>query len=117
MIDDKWEDLKDNLRQKFEVLEELTEPDIMTDDLGNEIKGTKDIVVFNGPQGKMMLTRLVRPTILDKKSHYHKTQGGGALIEYIVSETETTSKLNLYTFNDISGEWAELKTDPGRLNF
>ena len=56
MTDEKWEDLKENIRDKFGVLEERTEPDIITDDIGNEIKGKKDIIVFNGPMGKMMVT-------------------------------------------------------------
>ena len=63
----------------------------MVDDVGNEIKGEKESLVFNGPAGKMMVIHTKRPVIIDKKQHYHKTQAGKALTEYIASDTEFTS--------------------------
>ncbi|MDO8507804.1 MAG: hypothetical protein Q7S53_04550 [bacterium] len=117
MTDDKWLDLKDSVREKFEVLEEKTEADIMTDDIGNEIKGEKDILVFNSPMGKMMVTKIKRPVILDKKSHYHKTQAGKALTEYIVSDTEFTNKIEAFTWDDIAGDWKEIDTRGESISF
>lgn len=118
MTDEKWEDLKNNIRDKFEVLEESSKPDVMTDDLGNEIEGTKDTVVFKGPMGKMKVERTIRPVILGKKSHYNKTQAGKALIEYIVSDTETTSKVSASVWDEISADWNELDTrGEGKISF
>lgn len=117
MTDDKWEDLKDSVREKFEVLEEKNELDIMTDDIGNEIKGEKDIIIFNSPMGKMMVTKTKRPVILDKKSHYHKTQAGKALTEYIVSDTEFTNKIEAFTWDDIAQDWKEIDTRGDKISF
>jgi len=117
MTDEKWQDLKDNIKEKFGILEENTEPDIMTDDLGNEIKGTKETVVFNGPAGKMMVAHIKRPVILDKKSHYHKTQAGKALTEYVVSDTELTSRVEAFTWDEIAQDWKEIDTRGESISF
>jgi hypothetical protein len=117
MTDDKWLDLKDSVKEKFEVLEERNEPDITTDDVGNEIKGEKDIIVFVGPAGKMMVTKTKRPVILDKKSHYHKTQAGKALTEYIVSETEFTNRVEAFTWDELAQDWKEIDTRGGSISF
>lgn len=117
MTEEKWTNLVENLREKFEIAEEDEEPDTLTDDLGNEIKGTKQRVVFIAPQGKMLVTRTTRPAIIDKKSHYHKTQGGGALTEYVTSETETTSRLNVFTWDEIAGDWHEIDLKGDSISF
>ncbi len=117
MTDEKWEDLKENIREKFKVLGEKTEPDIITDDIGNKIKGEKDIIIFEGPTGKMEVTKTKRPVILDKKSHYHKTQAGKALIEYIVSDTEFTNKIEVFTWDTIANDWKEFDTRGENISF
>lgn len=117
MTDDKWQDLKDSIREKFEVLEEKTEADVMTDDVGNDINGEKDSIVFNGPMGKMMVVKIKRPAILDKKSHYHKTQAGKALTEYIVSDTEFTNRIEAYTWDEIAQDWNEIDTRGESISF
>lgn len=117
MTDEKWQDLKDSVREKFEVLEEKSEPDITTDDVGNEIKGEKDILIFNGPTGKMMVIKVKRPVILDKKSHYHKTQAGKALTEYIVSDTDFTNRVEAFTWDDIAQDWKEINTRGDSISF
>lgn len=118
MNDEKWEDLKNNVKDKFGIIEEKTEADDMTDDVGNEIKGTKDILIFNGPLGKMMVARTTRPVILDKKSHYHKTQAGKALIEYVVSDTEFTHTIEASTWDDLKNDWEKIDTrGDGKISF
>lgn len=117
MTDDKWLDLKESVRERFEILEEKTESDIMTDDIGKEIKGEKDILVFNGPAGKMMIQKIKRPVILDKKSHYHKAQAGKALTEYIVSDTEFTNRVEAFTWDEIAQDWKEIDTRGGSISF
>lgn len=117
MTDEKWEDLKVNIREKFGILEERTEPDVITDDIGNELKGEKGTVVFNGPVGKMMVTHTKRPVILDKKTHYRKTQSGKALTEYIASDTEFSHKVEVFTWDDIARDWKELDIRGENISF
>lgn len=117
MTEDKWYDLKENIREKFGILEEKNEPDIIEDDLGNQIKGEKETIVFNGPMGKMMLAKIKRPLIIDKKSHYHKTQAGKALTEFIVSDTESTIRVEAFTWNELTQDWEELDIKGDRISF
>ena len=117
MTDDKWQDLRDNIKEKFGILEEGSEPDMITDDVGNEIKGMKDFIIFNGPSGKMKTERTKRPMIIEKKSHYHKTQAGKALTEYIVSDTETTQKTEVFSWDEINQDWKEIDTHGDKLSF
>lgn len=117
MTEEKWTDLIENLREKFQIVEENETPDILADDLGNEIRGVKQRVVFIAPQGKMLVTRTTRPAIIDKKSHYHKTQGGGALTEYVTSDTETTSRLNVFSWDEASGDWREIDLKGDTVSF
>ncbi len=117
MTDDRWQDLKDSIKEKFGILEEGSEPDIMADDVGNEIKGVREFVVFNGPGGKMKVERTKRPMIIEKKQHYHKTQAGKALTEYVVSDTETTQKTEVFTWDDLAGEWKEIDTRGDSISF
>ena len=117
MTDEKWTELVENIREKFQIVEENEEPDILKDDVGNEIKGTKQTVIFIGSQGKIMVTRTTRPAIIDKRSHYHKTQGGGALTEFIASDTELTQKLRVYTWDETAGDWQELDLKGDKISF
>lgn len=109
MQDEKWADLTDNIETNFKILERHTEDDVFEDDVGNQFKGTKDIVIFEGPLGKTKVERTNRPVILDKKTHYHKTAGGGAKIEYVVSETEFTHRIKAYRWNENLGDWEEVE--------
>jgi hypothetical protein len=117
MNEEKWAEFTDNLRDRFEIIEDTEESDNITDDIGHEVKGKKQIIVFVGPQGKMMVTRTSRPAIIDKKSHYHKTQGGGALTEFVVSDTEMTNKVAVYTWSKSSGDWQEINLKSDKLTF
>jgi len=117
MTEEKWEDLKENIRDKFGIIDEKREPDILTDDLGNEIKGEKESVVFNGPAGKMLLTKTTRPVIIDKKQHYHKTQAGKALTEYIASDSEFSIKVEAFTWDEIAADWKPIVTRADKISF
>ena len=49
MREEKWQDIKGQIKDDFELLEEKKEP------LGEDRPGDKEIIVFNGPIGKMKL--------------------------------------------------------------
>ncbi|MCL4419419.1 hypothetical protein M1146_04935 [Patescibacteria group bacterium] len=117
MNDERWEDVKESIQKKFKVSSEKVEPEVMTDDIGNTVEGSKESIIFETPNGEMKLSRVKRPMIVDKKAHYHKAKGGDALMEYVTSDTETTSKITLYRYNKLTDEWVEVKVDGESLSF
>lgn len=111
MDDDRWDQLKENIKKKFEVEEETTEDLIMETGDGPIKQGEQNILIVTTPMGKMKLTREIRPRVLDKKFHYTHRAGDTARIEYKFSETEKTYKLKIYKWDEDEEEWDELKED------
>lgn len=117
MQDEKWENLIDNLEIKFGKLSRKSQTTVSTDDIGHEIKSEEEWVEFETPLGKMKLSRVTRPMIIDKKFHYTHTGGGKGKVEYVLSDTEKTQKVTLYKWNSLNNEWQEVKTPDGELKF
>lgn len=117
MTNEKWQNLIFMIEEKFGILEKETKDSLIEDDIGNKVKGTRDMVIFENEMGKIKLERENRPMIVDKKMHYHKTAGTGAKVEYIVSDTEMVHKVTAYKWNEASDDWEELKLPGGRINF
>lgn len=108
MNDEKWEQLKDRLGKRFEVLDER-HGDLMADTPEGEVKqGEQDIVVVHTPAGKIRLVREIRPLILEKKMHYTHRQGQSAQVEYLLSDTEKTYKLRVFKWIDLEDDWQEI---------
>lgn len=118
MNDERWENLKETLRDKFSDLAEKTEDATTEDDLGNKIEGKKEILEFTSPDlGALRIERLTRPMIIDKKSHYHRTAGGGAQIEYILDPEEKTHKISVFKKDEFSEDWQPMDLPTERLSF
>jgi len=108
MIDEKWQDLVENIREKLGIQKEYTEP-ILIESAGEEIKaGEKEIIEFNGASGKMKLERTVRPVVLEKKLLYHKRKDG-AKAEYKFSEDEFTYHVDGFIWDETLGEWQKIE--------
>ena len=109
MTQDKWDEVKDMVKSKFEVLEERTESLYLktglTDDDKQEI-GKKDILVCNSPIGKVKLEYLTKPVVLDKKEHYTKRGGTSSQTEYILSEDEFVRRMEAFRYVD--GFWEKI---------
>ena len=117
MNNEKWKDLIIRIDENFGFDEEYTVEDNLEDDTGKSHKGTKDVVIFNGVQGKMKLERINHPMILEKKMHYHKGAGGTAEVEYIVSDTEETNKVKAYIWDETEDDWKELSFSAENMKF
>lgn len=114
MNDERWEQLKENLKGKFEVLEERREELIMQTEDGPIKQGDQEILVVKSPVGKIKLACDIRPRVLEKKLHYTHQQGKSAYAEYKFSETEKTYKLRLFKWNEVEYDWEEL--DEGAIS-
>ncbi len=95
MNDEKWGDLLNKLNDKFNDVKRDVRKEDREDDVGHVITSTVETVEFTSPMGKIIIKRTTRPKIIDKKTHYNKYAGAGK-IEYITSEEETTSLMEIF---------------------
>lgn len=99
MTDDKWETLLEQIQRKF-GLEAHTQNEPV------EEGGTREVVIFKTPSGKMKLERISRPLVLDKKVHYSKRASAGRNVEYVYSPTEKTHRERLFRWS--GADWDEI---------
>jgi hypothetical protein len=104
-----WEGLLDRLEDKYGEVKVQRREDIRNDDLGNEIKSQVQFVEFDMSGNSFRVEKITSPMILDKKTHYTHTAGARANIEYILSETETTSKMKVFRFDNDEDDWIEIQ--------
>lgn len=108
---DKWQQLKETLRSKFDVDEEGTE-DLITYNNNEQVtKGTADFIVIVTPMGKIKVSFQKKPMVIDKKVHHSHRAGESEYIEYIFSDTEFTYKLHAYKWNENKEDWDEIDAE------
>jgi len=116
MNDERWQDLKDKIENKFGEFDQDTEDVFIEDDLGHKIPQKIETLEFNSDLGRLRIERVSHPKILDRKAHYTKG-AGGADVEYVTSEDEFTYKINVYKKDEVTGDWATLDLPAERLSF
>ena len=102
MTKEKWDRIKGNILDNFEVLDKGAEH--LEDEGGVDI----DFIVFSGPLGKIRLEFVVKPVILDKKTTYSKRIGSETKVDYVYSETEKSEQLIAYKWNEDRDDWDEM---------
>jgi hypothetical protein len=102
MTREKWEEIKGNIKDDFEFLEEQKEEL----DPG---PGDKEIILFNGPLGKMKLEFITRPVILDKRAIASRRIGSHRTVEYIYSDTEKSYTMKAYKWDEAQNDWLEME--------
>lgn len=113
MDTDRWEQIKENIKSKFPILEEGIE-DLTVTTANGEIKsGKAEFLVAETPLGKIKLSYESRPIVLDKKTIYSHRSGQAARTEYEFSDSEFSHKIKAYTWNDDEDEWKEI--DAGKF--
>jgi len=112
MNDQRWEEVLRRLDRQFGDLEF----DEIEDE---ETRTVTESVAWQSPQGRMKLLRTTRPLVVDKKLHYSNRAGGGTHVEFVYSETETTSRIRLFRWSEPMSDWEEIDASafgaqPGR---
>lgn len=105
---DRWQQIKENIKSKFTVLEEGTEDLLVHTGEGDVKGGTIEFLVTQTPLGKIKLAFESRPVVLDKKEIYSHQQGKAARTEYVFSDTEFSHKIKAYKWDDYNDEWKEI---------
>lgn len=105
---EKWEQIKENIKKNFKVVEESTE-DLTVHTQDGEIKnGTAEILIVDTPMGRVKLAYESRPVVLDKKFIYSHRAGQAGRTEYEFSETEFSHKIKAYKWSDDDEDWKEI---------
>ena len=108
MTDEKWQEVKGMIKDKFTVIEERTEP--FSEDRG---PGETELIIFLSPMGKVKLERTSQPLVLDKKTFGSKRIGSYTKVEYVYSDSEKVHKFRAYTWNEADQAWAEFSMEKG----
>jgi hypothetical protein len=108
---DRWIQLKESLKGRFEIEEEGTEDLMMNTSDGPMKHGTVEFLVMQTPVGRVKLACEIKPLVLDKKYVSSHRAGQNARTEYEFSESEKTYKLKAYKWNDIDESWDEIDAE------
>ncbi len=103
MQPDKWQQIKGQILDTFQDIEELQE------DLVEPERGSKQVLMFNGPLGKMRVEYISRPVVIDKKTHGSRRIGSETAVEYVYSEDEYSYQLKVYKWDEGQEEWVEIE--------
>ena len=99
MNDEKWSEILDKVISKFEVLEQgkevLRDPD-----------GLREFVIFESPMGKLMLERVTKPKVIDRKTFGGSKYGAASGVENVYSDIEVVKTFKAY--KDEGGQWAPI---------
>ena len=105
MLLEKWENVVDNIKDKFDVEEHNSKH--LDERGGTDI----DFIIFNSPIGRVKLEFTSRPVVLDKKTIYSRRIGSGSAEEYIYSKDEKSHKMTAFKWDDNENEWVEINAD------
>lgn len=112
MTDERWKEIITKIKNAFEVSVHETEE--LPENVG---KGTVEYIEFEGPLGKMRLERTTQAVVLDKKTLGSRRIGGETAVQYVYSDDEVFHKFSALQWNDVTGEWDEMKMDRGEMIF
>ena len=101
MNPDKWQQIKEMVRDKFEIQKEVKEE-------LDKGEGEREVIEFKGPLGLIRLEYIEKPRILDKKTHYSRRIGGDVKVDYVYSDTEKVYEMKAYLWHD-DGDWREIQ--------
>jgi len=105
MLPEKWENLVDDIKDKFEVEKQGKEH--LDDQGGTDIES----IIFKSPLGRVKLEFITKPVVLDKKTFYSQRIGSRTSVEYIYSEDEKSHKLAAYKWNEDQSDWVEIDAE------
>ncbi|MBN1778945.1 MAG: hypothetical protein JW816_01875 [Candidatus Buchananbacteria bacterium] len=112
MTDEKWQDIKWLVKDKFGI--DVDDTQDLPEDEG---PGIIEIIEFHGPLGKMRLTRTTKPLILEKKVLGSRRIGSDSSVQYKYSDTEKTYKFTVYRWDDTANDWVEMEKERGEMIF
>ena len=102
MTDEKWDELVGRIKDTFPVDDEYEEP-------LDEGPGTRRVIIFTSPSGKMKLEYVAAPVVIGTHGLGSKRIGSSATVAYEYSETERTNRLAAFRWE--GDTWVEIQAD------
>jgi hypothetical protein len=100
MTDEKWEEVKNMVKEKFGMQDHFEEE--------LEGGGSVETIEFEGPLGLMKVERTVKPKVMDTKTSYSNRKGAVASnIEQVTSKMEEVKFVKAYVKKD--ERWVEME--------
>ena len=102
MTTERWQEVKQLITSKFQV-ESTSEEDLEP--------GQAEVIIFRGPLGRLQAKFITRPKMLGKKTGYSNRIGGDVNVQYVFSDNEFVSHLELSKWDEAANDWQELDAD------
>jgi len=102
MTFERWQEIKNTIKVNFGIEDEYQE------DLE---PGLAEAIEFNGPQGKMLARFVTKPKLLDKKTSFSNRAGSDVKVDYVYSDNEVVSYLEIYTWSEDKEYWVKLEAE------
>lgn len=103
MDQEKWDNLKGLIKEKFEILAE-NQGEL------NDRPGKCQEIEFKGPLGKMKVQRLITPRVVDKKTLYSRRIGSDVKVDYVYDKQTMIDRLKVYKWDETKEDWLEITT-------
>lgn len=102
MSPERWQEVKQQIKSNMQILDEYEE---------SLDPGRAEVIEFMGPSGKIQAKYITKPRVLDKKTTFSNRIGSGVRVDYIYSEDETSSHLELRQWSEARGDWQPLEAE------
>ena len=110
MTDERWTEIKALVEDKFDILSHET---VDLDDA----PGTREVIEFISPMGKMRFERTDQPLVTGKKVIGSKRIGSESIVEYNYSETERVHRFKVYRWMNDLPTWVEVEMEASAAIF
>jgi hypothetical protein len=108
---DRWAQLKESIKSRFDVEDEGVEDLIIETQDGLVKQGSADFLIAQTPMGRIKLALEKKPVVLNKTEHYSHRAGQSARVEYEFSDTEHTYKMRAYKWDDMEETWEPIDAE------
>lgn len=102
MTDDKWKDVLDRISERFDILEQGSEP------LPEYPNGKREFIVFTSPLGKVRLERITKPRTIGERAVTSRRIGGATKVESLYDLHDFVHFIHAQRWDDQRGQWASI---------
>jgi hypothetical protein len=102
MTKERWQEIKANVKENLGIEDEYEQ------DLD---PGIAEVLEFTGPEGQMLIRFVTKPKLLDKKTSFSNRAGSDVKVEYVFSEDEFVSYLEVYKWSEAKDDWEKIDSE------
>jgi len=96
MLPSRWQELKQEIKQKFTLEDEYEE----------ELEhGSQEVLEFTSPLGQLKLCFVKNPKVLEKKTNYSNRIGSGVTVDYVYDPDNFVYHLEVFVWSEENNQW------------